>query len=324
MSPFRPQTPASAAPHVLRLAAPKRSGGGFTSYVLRCTSCASSSSGSTIPRFHDSTIQPFGAFTLLELLVVISIIGLLAGLAVPVVNNFKPNVVAGASQQLLDDVGRARQLAISQRTTVYMVFVPTNIWNDTAFQNLDGVNKTRATNLFDKQMVAYNFVSTRSLGDQVGRPTARYLSSWKTLPEGVYIAPEKFGPRALINPLPTLNIFTNDINGNSWLDLRVLGFSTTNNIPFPAEDTPLGSSGVYVTVPYIAFNYLGQLTSGRDELIPLTKGAVQFSRDAANRGIPTGAMTVRESPPGNTTNAFNVVSIDWLTGRAHIERPQVQ
>jgi prepilin-type N-terminal cleavage/methylation domain-containing protein len=321
MSPFRPQTPASAPPHVLRLAAPKRSGGGFTSHASRITNHGTRSTElAGRPTPHQARSH---AFTLLELLVVISIIGILAGLAVPVVNNFKPNVVAGASQQLLDDVGRARQLAISQRTTVYMVFVPTNFWTDTAFP-LDPVNKTRATNLFDKQMIAYNFVTTRSLGDQVGRPTARYLSSWKTLPEGVYIAPEKFGPRALVNPLPTLNIFTNDISGNPKLDLQILGFSTTNNIPFPAEDTPLTASGVYVTVPYIAFNYLGQLTSGRDELIPLTKGAVQFSRDAANGGVPTGAMTVRESPPGNTTNAFNVVSINWLTGRAHIERPQVQ
>src|SRR6266446_9375231 len=73
------------------------------------------------------------AFTLIELLVVISIVGLLAGLAVPVVNNFKPNVVAGATRQLLDDVARARQYAISQRNTVFMVFVPTNFWMDDAY-----------------------------------------------------------------------------------------------------------------------------------------------------------------------------------------------
>src|SRR5207249_2903698 len=105
------------------------------------------------------------AFTLIELLVVISIVGLLAGLAVPVVNNFKPNVVAGATRQLLDDVARARQYAISQRTTVFMVFVPTNFWNDGAYASSvqTAADKTKATNLLDKQWIAYNFVALLTL-----------------------------------------------------------------------------------------------------------------------------------------------------------------
>src|SRR6266850_3026925 len=139
------------------------------------------------PTFHDSRAA---AFTLIELLVVISIVGLLAGLAVPVVNNFKPNAVAGATRQLLDDVARARQYAISQRTTVFMVFVPTNFWNDPAFTSLDSTNQTKAQRLYDKQMIGYNFVALRTLGDQPGRGKARYLSSWRTLPEGVFIAPQ--------------------------------------------------------------------------------------------------------------------------------------
>src|SRR5882724_5254839 len=160
------------------------------------------------------------AFTLIELLVVISIVGLLAGLAVPVVNNFKPNVVAGATRQLLDDVARARQYAISQRTTVFMVFVPTNFWNDGAYSSsvITPTDLAKATNLLDKQWIGYNFVALRTLGDQPGRGKARYLSSWKTLPEGVFIAPQKFGPRIVASPL----IITNYVDTNQFRVMPIL------------------------------------------------------------------------------------------------------
>src|SRR5439155_11216421 len=126
--------------------------------------------------------------------------------------------------------------------------------------------------LKDKTMIAYNYVSLRSLGDQPGRWTARYLSSWKTLPDGVMIAPEKFGPRRL-QVLPDI---TNNV-GSQVLVMKVFGFSQTNNIPFPSEETsPAAGKAPYITVPYIGFNYLGQFIGqsigqsipSQSELIP--------------------------------------------------------
>ena len=63
------------------------------------------------------------------MLVVISILGILAALTVPALKNLgKSNAAIGASRQMLDAVGHARQLAIANHATVYMVFVPTNFW----------------------------------------------------------------------------------------------------------------------------------------------------------------------------------------------------
>ena len=69
------------------------------------------------------------AFTLIEMLVVISILGILAGLTVPALKSIgKADAGISASRQMLDAVGHARQLAIANHTTVYMVFIPTNFW----------------------------------------------------------------------------------------------------------------------------------------------------------------------------------------------------
>jgi prepilin-type N-terminal cleavage/methylation domain-containing protein len=277
---------------------------------------------SVLRRFR-SQLSALSAFTLIELLVVIAIIGLLAGLAAPVLHNFRPNYTASVTQQLLTDLGRARQLAISQHTTVYMVFVPTNFFADPVYVNgfagtMTPADRTQATNLFEKQTVGYNFVSLHSMGDQPGRPTVRYLSSWKSLPDGGFIYPAKF-QRYLPNN-PVLNIYTN----SPQPAFRVYGFNRTNAIPFPLENTPRFSpANPYVTLPYIAFDYMGRLASGRDEIIPISRGSVISSRDA-NKKPRMGLPTFNEQPVGNTTNGYNLVYVDWLTGRARALQQEIR
>jgi prepilin-type N-terminal cleavage/methylation domain-containing protein len=278
------------------------------------------------------------AFTLVELLVVIAILGIMAALTVPALKNLgKANVQTSASRQLLDSVNRARQLAISDHTTVYMVFLSTNFWLTAQPAWLGSLNfneKNALTNLMDKQLSGYNYVAYGALGDQPGRHQWHYLDAWQTLPQGYIIPGWKFTP---VNPGQP-SYFSDPISGNGF---SIYPFDYTNTIPFPtADDNALvqAASGNGPKLPYIAFNYLGQLVSSANDRdlagfgadIPLAQGSVAYPLDPQTKipqvpTIPLGANAVAENPVGNSTNVtYNVVHIDPLTGRATLEYHHVQ
>lgn len=249
---------------------------------------------------------------------VIAIMGILASLALPTIRGLKPNAKVAATRQLLDAVSRARQLAISQRTTVYMVFVSTNFWNDPGAGAWNANDQALASSLFDKQLMSYAYVCLRSVGDQPGAHTARYLSSWRTLPSGAYISQQKFN---IINPssTPVLTIVTNGV-----IAYQVYGFDYTTSVPFPSETN---GPAPFIHLPYIAFDGMGQLVSGlsgQPELIPVSEGSVSFARNPQSKEALQAPPQVTERPLGNTTDNYSLVSIDRLTGRARVERRKVQ
>lgn len=281
------------------------------------------------------------AFTLIELLVVIAIIGVLAALVGPVLKNFaKPDVTIAATRQMLDDMARARQMAISQRTTVYVVFVPTNFWTDPfkkgpanqwSIVPPEIQASMTVTQLYGAQWNGYLMFSLRGVGDQPGRIFPKDVAKVKTLPSGSFFAPFKFTAPQYGSPgqppYPT-----------NRLDLPIYGFLMASNLPFPTSDAltnPTFANQIYnapnssrfVTVPFIAFNYLGQLAyvDGTalpyDENIPLAYGSIAEPLNTTNKLPAQGLPSVIESPEGNSTNlAYNVIHIDRLTGRARLER----
>ena len=259
------------------------------------------------------------AFTLVEMLVVIAVIGIIAAMSVPALKNMqKSDSAAAATRQMLDDVARARQFAISQRTTVYMVFVPQDFWNIPGFGAALFTTRERfeITNMLARQLIGYNFLTLREVGDQPGQFHPKYLTEWRTLPEGMFIASNKFYP-------PAPGYFTIDdppVPAATALPaFDVYGFNSVT-VPFPFAD----STSYNLTMPCIAFDHLGQLVSGRDEeIIPLARGKAVPPMDATKKPV-FGLPSFTEVPDGNSSNAFNLVVIEKLTGRAHVERQKIQ
>jgi prepilin-type N-terminal cleavage/methylation domain-containing protein len=269
------------------------------------------------------------AFTLIELLAVIAIMGIIAAIALPSIQGLKPNPAAAASRQLLDAVTHARQLALSQRTTVYMVFVPPwGFWNDPnyAYSTWTTNDQTLANSLIEKQMTAYCYVCLRSVGDQPGVSYPRYLTPWRSLPQGAFITYDKF--QQFPNANSVLTIYTNT-PASPPPAAQVFAFTNTTSIPFPSETTKKPASGKYIKLPYIAFNGMGQLvredgSPTQPEFIPITQGSAGISHDPNTKAALKVLAAPREVPPGNTSNNFNLVFVDQLTGRARIEHTKVQ
>jgi prepilin-type N-terminal cleavage/methylation domain-containing protein len=240
-------------------------------------------------------------FTLTELLVVISIIGLVAAISIPALKGItKSQTITTGARQLLEDLALARQYAILNRSVVHVVFVPPTVLD---MNNLG--NDPVAKRLKGGAYSTYAIYADRTIGDQPGQSRPRYLSKWKTLPDGVFIAEHEFDP------------WEANVWQNYW-DPTNRPFHYGDGFWFPSL------TNAAVEMPHISFNPDGSLrspTNRRDEFVHLAQGSILVAR-APNGDVSD--FSVRESPPGNSTNNYYRIRIDGFTGRPTLERPEIE
>ncbi len=272
------------------------------------------------------------AFTLLELLLVIILITLLAAMGIPAIKGLtQSNAMTAATRQLLDDVAAARQKAINNRTKVYMVFVPPNFWFTSAHDGgtpnwTSDASLSNALHLAVGQYTTYALFAEHSIGDQPGQTSPRYLTKWKTLPEGVIIETNMF--RLFLPPGSTISepeliseppFMTNPPSPRMF---PIATFMTNVSFPFPHTETTNATPAKYF-LPYIAFDSSGRLVSGppqRDFFIPLAKASIFPSRNADQQPTLDPADVIEPGYREADITNYNLIHIDWLTGRAKVER----
>jgi len=259
------------------------------------------------------------AFTLLELLIVLAIIGFLSAIALPHLRGLtRSNVMAGANEQLLGDLALARQRAINSRSVVCIVFMPAVDPNSAPYSS----NPNLQNQILLRQYTSYTLFAERSVGDQPGRPFKRYLREWKALPDGVFLATNKF----------SVNYAFTNANGEM---LSVLQFDY-KDFPYPTNDSPNTLS-----LAYIAFDPQGHMISfdaqgnihpyksnpnrpgGIDKcVIPLARGSIFLDRDPVTRDYRWVPAQPSESGGNNSQdpNSYNQIVIDTFTGRAVVDR----
>lgn len=250
------------------------------------------------------------AFTLVELLAVVALIGLMTMVGIQGLGSSKGSSLISAARQFSNDLTLARQYALARNCRVRVVVATEKTIKDSG---------TDLPELIGMQYRAYAvMIQLRIYGSWWGRlanqpdlPYGRrrweYLESWKTLPKRVIFDPADSDLKSADGKnlsLPRTTIFFGDAaTRNLWDGI------TLDRLPFPYRnsdsDPPNGSE-----MAFVEFKPNGMPTMAGS--VRLVNGLVQVSPSGDNATILVpGRESARSASSVNDPASVNSVVLSW-------------